>query len=170
MTAPSSPSPFPAGMKRRSFLSSALCGVGFVALPVRSTAAQATAAVTPGEMPILDTHPPTEPSGTHVQRVGETKVVFSYERCCPASMAGALENWNGNTSTSMDNGVLHRTPRLSGWTAAGTTSDSTTVSGKVSPSLPRGTCSTRQLSALWMVATSAGVRHSSTAMPDAGVK
>ena len=71
-------------MKRRSFLAGTLCGIGFVALPVWPAAAQASAAVAPGGMPILDTHPPTEPSGTHVQRVGETNVVFSYGAVLPS--------------------------------------------------------------------------------------
>ena len=83
------PRPVGLGMKRRSFLGAALAGAGIVALPAWPSLAQAAAASAATGAPVLDSHPATEPSGTHIRRVGETNVLFSYGAVVP-SFAG----WN----------------------------------------------------------------------------
>jgi hypothetical protein len=40
--------------------------------------------VTASGTPILESHPATEPSGTHVRRIGETNVVFAYGTVVPS--------------------------------------------------------------------------------------
>ncbi|GHA24188.1 glycoside hydrolase family 2 protein [Streptomyces purpurascens] len=56
----------------------ALGAAGFVALPAWPSKAHAAGG------PVLDTHPATEPSGTHVRDVGGTNVVFQYGVVLPA--------------------------------------------------------------------------------------
>ncbi|MDX3458975.1 beta galactosidase jelly roll domain-containing protein, partial [Streptomyces sp. ME02-8801-2C] len=61
----------------------AIGALGFVALPAwPATAQDANTPVL--ETPVLDTHPATEPSGTHVRDVGGTQVVFQYGAVLPA--------------------------------------------------------------------------------------
>jgi beta-glucuronidase len=64
----------------------ALGAAAFVALPAwpeTARAADGTAAAA-ANGPVLDTHPATEPSGTHVRDVGGTNVVFQYGTVLPA--------------------------------------------------------------------------------------
>jgi beta-glucuronidase len=64
----------------------ALGAAAFVALPAwpeTARAADGTAAAA-ANGPILDSHPATEPSGTHVRDVGGTNVVFQYGTVLPA--------------------------------------------------------------------------------------
>ncbi|GGS55128.1 glycoside hydrolase family 2 protein [Streptomyces violaceus] len=70
MTPPTHPS-------RRTVVT-ALGAAGFVALPAWPSTAHAAGG------PVLDTHPATEPSGTHVRDVGGTNVVFRYGVVLPA--------------------------------------------------------------------------------------
>ncbi|MEU4489756.1 glycoside hydrolase family 2 TIM barrel-domain containing protein [Streptomyces purpurascens] len=70
MTPPTHPS-------RRTVVT-ALGAAGFVALPAWPSKAHAAGG------PVLDTHPATEPSGTHVRDVGGTNVVFQYGVVLPA--------------------------------------------------------------------------------------
>ncbi|WP_411152122.1 glycoside hydrolase family 2 protein [Streptomyces sp. A30] len=64
----------------------ALGAAGVVALPAwPETARAADGTVTAAaDAPVLDTHPATEPSGTHVRDVGGTDVVFQYGAVLPA--------------------------------------------------------------------------------------
>ena len=87
MNTPHPPRPIGLGIKRRSFLGAALAGAGIVALPAWPPLASAAAASTASGAPVLDSHPATEPSGTHIRRVGETNVLFSYGTVVP-SFAG----------------------------------------------------------------------------------
>ena len=57
--------------------------VALPAWPETAAAADGTAAAAAGG-PVLDTHPATEPSGTHVREVGGTGVVFQYGTVLPA--------------------------------------------------------------------------------------
>lgn len=64
----------------------ALGAAALVALPAwpeTARAADGTAAATPNG-PVLDPHPATEPSGTHVRDIGGTNVVFQYGTVLPA--------------------------------------------------------------------------------------
>lgn len=70
---------------RRSVVA-ALGAVGCVALPAWPDTARAAdrAASAAQDGPVLDTHPATEPSGTHVREVAGTNVVFQYGAVLPA--------------------------------------------------------------------------------------
>jgi beta-glucuronidase len=59
---------------------------GAVALPAwpASASAAAGSSATAGDAPVLETHPATEPSGTHVRSVGGTNVVFQYGAVLPS--------------------------------------------------------------------------------------
>ncbi|MFG2455747.1 glycoside hydrolase family 2 protein [Streptomyces sp. NPDC048523] len=64
----------------------ALGAAAFVALPAwpeTALAADGTAAAA-ANGPVLDTHPATEPSGTHVREIGGTNVVFQYGAVLPS--------------------------------------------------------------------------------------
>ncbi|GAB3008558.1 hypothetical protein GCM10023080_088070 [Streptomyces pseudoechinosporeus] len=62
----------------------ALGAAGFVALPAWPQTARAADGRAAADGPVLDTHPATEPSGTHVREVGGTNVVFQYGAVLPA--------------------------------------------------------------------------------------
>ncbi|MCX4706448.1 glycoside hydrolase family 2 protein [Streptomyces sp. NBC_01373] len=72
-------------LSRRTVVT-AFGAAGVVALPAwPETARAADGTVTAAaDAPVLDTHPATEPSGTHVRDVGGTDVVFQYGAVLPA--------------------------------------------------------------------------------------
>ncbi|WP_329353119.1 beta galactosidase jelly roll domain-containing protein [Streptomyces sp. NBC_01261] len=74
----------------------ALGAAAFVALPAWPATARAAdgTTVAPANGPVLDTHPATEPSGTHVRDVGGTNVVFQYGTVLPA-----FDGWRTHEST-----------------------------------------------------------------------
>ncbi|MFC9504220.1 glycoside hydrolase family 2 protein [Streptomyces sp. NPDC057002] len=67
------------GLPTRRTVVTALGAAGLVALPAWPQTARAA-----DGGPVLDTHPATEPSGTHVREVGGTDVVFQYGAVLPA--------------------------------------------------------------------------------------
>lgn len=69
---------------RRGLLIGALGGVALVALPSWPAGALEAGMVTATGAPILETHPPVEPSGTHVRQIGDTNVVFAYGAVVPS--------------------------------------------------------------------------------------
>ncbi|NGO09073.1 beta-galactosidase [Streptomyces sp. HC44] len=71
-------------LSRRTVVA-ALGAAGCVALPAWPDQASAATreATAPPDGPVLDTHPATEPSGTHVRDVGGTNVVFQYGAVLP---------------------------------------------------------------------------------------
>ena len=75
---------FATRMSRRGFITGAAGGIALVALPAWPDSAQASGMVTTTGAPILQSHPATEPSGTHVRRIGETNVVFAYGTVVPS--------------------------------------------------------------------------------------
>ncbi|MFE2422648.1 glycoside hydrolase family 2 protein [Streptomyces hokutonensis] len=74
----------------------ALGAAAVVALPAWPATARAAdgTAVAAANGPVLDTHPATEPSGTHVRDVGGTNVVFQYGAVLPA-----FDGWRTHEST-----------------------------------------------------------------------
>ncbi|GGU15381.1 glycoside hydrolase family 2 protein [Streptomyces coeruleorubidus] len=71
-------------LSRRTVVT-ALGVAGFVTLPAwPETASAADGPASAADGPVLDTHPATEPSGTHVREVGGTHVVFQYGAVLPA--------------------------------------------------------------------------------------
>lgn len=89
MAAPERPGPTddrcPRGPSRRALVAAAAAAGAFAALPAwpeRARAAGTGDGADPS--PVLDPHPATEPSGTHVRRVGSTGVVFQYGAVLPS--------------------------------------------------------------------------------------
>ncbi|WP_328744123.1 beta-galactosidase [Streptomyces sp. NBC_00285] len=74
----------------------ALGAAAFVALPAWPATAQAAhgTAAAAANGPVLDTHPATEPSGTHVRDIGGTNVVFQYGAVLPA-----FDSWRTHEPT-----------------------------------------------------------------------
>ncbi|MGW4048707.1 glycoside hydrolase family 2 protein [Streptomyces sp. NPDC004721] len=84
----SSPAARPSGVSRRAVMATAVGAATAVALPVWPDTAAYAAGTATADAPVLETHPATEPSGTHVRAVGGTNVVFQYGVVLPA-----LDGW-----------------------------------------------------------------------------
>lgn len=121
-------------------------GVTLPAWPDQAWAAPHAARATP-DGPVLETHPATEPSGTHVRDIGGTNVVFQYGAVLPG-----FDGWRTREPTreylSLDRRWRFRfDPRDRGLAEDGTPRTSTTADGASSTSPRPGTCWTRPASA-----------------------
>ncbi|WP_275562859.1 glycoside hydrolase family 2 TIM barrel-domain containing protein [Streptomyces sp. 5-6(2022)] len=85
-THPAEQRPLTVGHLSRRTVVAALGAAGGVAVPAWPDTAWATAgtATAASGDPVLDTHPDSEPSGTHVRDVGGTNVVFQYGAVLPS--------------------------------------------------------------------------------------